>query len=303
VYGGGTGGTDYRGLDSCYLTLRTLAFLDHWLRGKADPSPGFTWYQDWVPYKGSGPSNSYGAAPAFPAGAPLTWTLSGSDALVTGGATPGSVTLVNPPGGVPSAYSETSNFSGPDSSPRVPLAPTELPGQNAAFTAPAFTRATDLVGVPSLTVKLSHVAPTDLVVFAKAYDVAPDGSATLIHRLIAPARIPSADLAKPVTIKLLGFAHRFPAGHRLRLVLASTDLTSYNNKVPDVITVTTGPGSRLTVHALAPAAACCGTVVVPAKPHRTGPGQGLASTGLNVALPVAALVLLAAGAVYLRRRR
>ena len=127
------------------------------------------------------------------------------------------------------------------------------------------------------------------------------GATTLIHRLIAPARIPTSALSRPVTVKLLGFAHRFEKGHSLRLVLATTDLTSLNNKVADVITVTTGPGSTLTVNTVAtgqPPGLCCGTTgKVP------GTGRDLASTGLNVVLPVAALVLIAAGAVYLRRRR
>jgi predicted acyl esterase len=297
VFGGGTGGTDHRGLDSCYLTLRTLAFLDHWLKGKPDHSPGFSWFQDWVPYSGSGPSNQYGSAPTFPAGRPTTWTLSGTDALVRSGATPATVTLVNPVGGIPSAYTETSNFSGPGSSPDLAQPPADIPGQNAAFTTPAFTATTDVVGIPTLRVRLAHVAPTDLVLFGKVFDVAPDGSTDLIKRLIAPARIPSSALGSPVTIKLLGFAHRFAAGHRLRLELATTDLTSYNNKVADVITVTTGSGSTLTVNTVAPPA----TVPV-RRPPVARPGRHLASTGLNVAIPVLALLLLG-GALYLRRRR
>ncbi|MCY7289788.1 MAG: hypothetical protein LH624_16475 [Cryobacterium sp.] len=46
-----------------------------------------------------------------------------------------------------------------------------------------------------------------------------------------------------VRIKLPGFAHRFARGNRIRLVLASTDQTSYNAKVADVLSVQTGPGS------------------------------------------------------------
>ncbi|MFN2538170.1 MAG: CocE/NonD family hydrolase [Mycobacteriales bacterium] len=300
VYGRGTGGAGYRGLDDCYLTLRTLAFFDHWLKGKPDHSPGFTWYQDWVPYKGSGPSNQYGSAPAFPAGTPTTLTLSGTNALVRTAATSASVNLLNPAGGLPSGYTETSNFSGPDSNPNLAQPPTDVPGQAAAFTGPAFATPTDVVGVPTLRVKLSHVAPTDLIVFGKVFDVAPGGTATLVHRLLAPARIPSSALSRPVTIKLLGFAHRFDKGHRLRLDLATTDLTSYNNKVPDVITVTTGAGSTLTFNTLRPTAS---DVAHPASrpPVRSG-GRPLPSTGLSVAVPLVALVLIG-GALYLRRRR
>ena len=51
----------------------------------------------------------------------------------------------------------------------------------------------------------------------------------------------------PVNLKLAGFAHRFAAGHRVRLVLCSTDQTSYNAKVADVLTVATGAGSTFTL--------------------------------------------------------
>jgi predicted acyl esterase len=297
VYGGGTGGADYKGLDDCYLTLRTLAFFDHWLKGRADPSPGFSWYRDWLPYKGSGPSNQYGDAPAFPLTGTRTYTLSGSADLVEGAGTVGSVQIVNPPGGLPAAYSETSNFTGPSSLPQVPLPPSEVPGQHADFTTAAFRAAVDSVGIPALHVTLSHVAPTDLVLFGKVYDVAADGTATLIRRLIAPVRIPSAALSKPVDIKLLGFAHRFAAGHRLRLTLATTDATSYNSKTPDVITVATGAGNTLTVNAQ-------NVVVVPppkAPPPTPSPTlPTLPITGLPAALPSAALGLLAV--VLLARR-
>jgi ABC-2 type transport system ATP-binding protein len=302
VYGRGTGGTDYRGLDDCYLSLRTLGFFDHWLKGRPDNSPGFSWYRDWVAYKGSGATNQYGDAPSFPLTATRTYTLSGTGDLVTSGATAGSVQVVNPAGGTPAAYTETSNFTGPASSPQVPLPPTEIPGQHADFTTAPFTTTVDSVGIPTLRLRLSHVAPTDLVLFGKTYDVAPDGTATLIHRLIAPARIPSAALADPVTVKLVGFAHRFAAGHRLRVTLATTDVTSYNNKVADVITIATGPGSTLTVNAQVPSNVAVVTPPVATPPVAHRPGGGLAATGGPDLLPVVALGLLAAGLLARRRR-
>lgn len=294
VYGSGTGGADFRGLDSCYLTLRTLAFFDRWLRGIPDPSPNFTYFRDWTALSGIG--SQYGSAPAFPLAGTRTYTLAGST-LVTGAAPAGSVTMANPAGGVPPAYSETSNFMGPNAVPRITLPPTEIPGQHVAFTTEPFPTAVESVGVPSLRVTLSHVAPTDLVLFGKVYDVAPDGSATLIRRMIAPARIPNSALSRPVDLKLIGFAHRFAAGHRLRLTLATTDATSYNNKVADVITVATGSGNTLTINTVVPAAPPAAT---PQRP-RTSPGA-LPATGLPASLPLLALGFVAA-AVLLHRRR
>jgi ABC-2 type transport system ATP-binding protein len=305
VYGRGTGGTDYRGLDDCYLSLRTLAFLDAALRGIPDPSPGFTFFRDWVPYGGSGANDEqYGAAAAFPLPAATTFTLSGSGALARTVAEAGSATFTNPPGGVPPAYTETSNFTGPASSPSNPLPPTEQPGQHVDFTSDPFPADVVSVGVPSARLRLSHVAPGDLVFFGKVYDVAPDGSATLIHRLIAPVRVPASAVGRPVDIKLLGFAHRFAKGHAVRLTLAATDATSYNAKVPDAITVATGPGSTFTLPGLVAAATVPITPVTPPTSPATPatPGPHLAATGGGILPALAGLVLLAV-AVLLRRRR
>jgi ABC-2 type transport system ATP-binding protein len=50
-----------------------------------------------------------------------------------------------------------------------------------------------------------------------------------------------------VDIRLAGFAHRFGRGHQVRLVLCTTDQTSYNAKLADVLTVVTGPGTTFTL--------------------------------------------------------
>jgi ABC-2 type transport system ATP-binding protein len=302
VYGRGTGGADFTGLDDCYLSLRTLAFLDDALRGIPDRSPGFTFFRDWVPYGGKGANDEqYGDAPAFPIAGATTFTLSGSDKLARDGevvSSDGSASFINPPGGVPPAYSETSNFSGPASSPQIPLPPTEQPGQHVDFTSSPFTSDVVSVGVPSARLRMSHEAPTDLVFFGKVYDVAPDGTATLIHRLVAPVRVPAANVGETIDIKLLGFAHRFAKGHAVRLTLAATDATSYNNKVADQITVDTGPGATFTLPGVQ-AQAARPPAVVPAPPS-TPTGQ-LPATGVDPLLPLAGLLLLSL-VVALRRR-
>ncbi len=241
-----------RTMSRCYLPLRSLGWMDHWLRHrKAGRGPAFTYYRSWVRYDGHGPDDEqYGRAASFPIrDRATTFTLSGTGRLVRSGATEGSATFVNPPGGTPPAYSETSNFTGPDASPQVTIAPSEQPGQFAAFTSNAFRAAVHAVGVPSARLRITNSNGQDMVFFAKVYDVAPGGSARLVHRLIAPVRVPASAVGKPVRIKLLGFAHRFGKGHRVRLVLCSTDATSSNAKVADVLTVTTGPGSTFTLPA------------------------------------------------------
>ncbi len=247
VFGGGD-----TGLDDCYLTDRTLTWFDHYLRGAPLHNfAGFTYYRDWVPFHGNGADTvQYGAAPSFPAQRAETFTLSGSSSLTPPGqrVTAGAASFVNPPGGEPASYSETSNFSAPGSTPDFSsVQPSDPPGEAATFTSPAFVRPVVSVGVPSATLRLSHVNGQDIFLFGKVFDVAPDGSATLIKRLIAPVRVPAAAVDKPVHIKLLGFAHRFAAGHSVRLVLAATDQSSYNSPVPDQVTVTTGAGSTFSL--------------------------------------------------------
>ena len=302
VYGRGTGGPDYRGLDNCYLSLRTLAFLDESLRGIPDSSPGFSWFEDWRPYSGdTARSIPYGGAPAFPVNGSTVFTLSGSTALTTGPATAGSASFVNPPGGLPPAYTETSNFSGPKSSPQNPLPPTEQPGQHVDFTSSPFAADVISVGVPSAHLRLSHAAPTDLIFFGKVYDVAPDGSATLIHRLIAPVRVPAGSVGTPVDLNLAGFAHRFAKGHAVRLTLASTDATSYNNKVADQITVTSGSGSTFTLPVVLQARQAPPPIRPVPAPRAPGSGQ-LPATGGEPLLALTGALLLGLVAVARRRR-
>jgi ABC-2 type transport system ATP-binding protein len=241
VYGNGT-----TGLDACYLPLRALAWFDRWLRGDSsvDTGPAFAWYSDWLNYDNSGSAyGQYGRAAAFPAQGTVTYLLSGSADLVAPGTSPtaGSAQLINPPGGTPASYSETSNFTGPQSSPSLAsVPPSDPPGEAVSFTSKPFARDTVSVGVPSAHLHIANINTQDLVFFGKVFDVAPDGSTTLIHRLIAPVRVPATDAGKPVDIHLLGFAHQFAKGHSVRLTIASTDQTSYNSKVPDQITITTG---------------------------------------------------------------
>ena len=88
--------------------------------------------------------------------------------------------------------------------------------------------------------------PSDqLQVFAKLYDVAPDGSKTLVHKLISPVRV--ADVTQPVHIELPAIVHRVDAGHRLQLVLASTDAAYKNAYAVQPVTVHASPTTPATL--------------------------------------------------------
>ncbi len=125
----------------------------------------------------------------------------------------------------------------------------DQPGTAVRFATAPLTTAMDVVGSPRLTVSLDApaVAGTqsagpggELVVFAKLYDVGPDGAVELPSRLISPARV--ADVGRPVTIELPGIVHRFEPGHRLAVVLAGGDMAYRGSTVPQQVSLATGPG-------------------------------------------------------------
>jgi ABC-2 type transport system ATP-binding protein len=79
-----------------------------------------------------------------------------------------------------------------------------------------------------------------LVVYAKLYDVGPDGTPVeLPNRLISPVRV--ADVDAPISIELPGIVHRFEAGHRLALALAGGDLAYRGSNARHAVTLTVDP--------------------------------------------------------------
>ncbi|MBW3619754.1 MAG: CocE/NonD family hydrolase [Actinobacteria bacterium] len=292
-----------------YIPRRILAWMERHVRGDAsvDTGPAFAYFRDWVDYDveqtGGTAAPAYGTSAAVPA-ADTGFTLDPADGELVpeGGAVDGGeATFLNPPGGVPAAYSEVPNFSSPGAEGDRPAQ--DLPGQHLAFETAPLDQPMDVVGVPFLDLHLSHDNPLrDARLFAKLYDVAPDGSATLVHRQVAPSRIPGDALAGgPTTLRLIGTSHRFDAGHRVRLVVAATDLAYDNERSPDALTVSsTGDAPsvlRLPVVGGAPAP----TPLPPGPDDAPGgpaaPGA-LPATGGGAA--VAGLAVLAAAA--LRRR-
>lgn len=138
--------------------------------------------------------------------------------------------------------------SPPGSLPANTTTPYDAPGTLGAWTTQALTSDTSIVGVPTLDVTFTSPAVAaaqpagpagQLQVFAKLYDIAPDGSTSLVNKLISPVRV--ADVTRPVHIELPGIVHRVPAGHRLRLVLASTDAAYKNAYTVQPVTVTADP--------------------------------------------------------------
>jgi predicted acyl esterase len=216
-----------------YETARIMAWFDHYLKDlPADTGPGFAYFRDWISYSGNA-SPAYASAPAFPVGTATALPLAG-----------GTQTFLTPPAGVPTSLS-------PFDAINQPALDINLPGTFASWESAPQTGNLDVVGSPRLDLRLS--APTailtsllgpagQLVLFPKIYDVAPDGSASLIHQLVAPIRV--ADPTRPVTVTMPGIVHRFAPGHKVRLVVASGDNNYRGGLATTLVTVT---GQTLTL--------------------------------------------------------
>ncbi len=227
--------------EAAYESRMDLAWFDHYLKGSGPaPANDFSFLTDWLPYAaGKDAAPAVGTAPAYPAAAGEPLFLSGADALVAtrGEVKRGSATMTSVTG------APTSTGGG-----FVPAPGSDPPGTSVSYTTPPLKENLDLAGVPSVTFKVD--APTfapapdpaaKLVLFAKLYDVAPDGKATLNRNLISAARV--GDPTRPVTIELPGLVHRYAKGHVLRLTLSTSAATYRSSYGAGPVTISTDPAS------------------------------------------------------------
>ncbi len=232
-------------LETSYTGQRILAWFDRYLRKQrhTDTGPAFAYYRDW--------QSGYGEASKVP---PLSQKvyLSGDGKLVDNRAkvARGSRTYTNSL--VPTSHSESS-LAGMIGLPDP--APYDTPGTYLGWDTDPLKSPVDIVGSAKATLKVSSPAARatqnsgdaadKLVLFAKLYDVAPDGTKTLVRRLVAPVRVP--DVTKPFTVALPGIAHRYEAGHRIEFAIAASDDASLGNKGVKPVTVVSAPGDTGTL--------------------------------------------------------
>lgn len=226
-------------LETSYVGRRVLAWFDRYLQKKADTDTGpeFAYYRSW--------QSGYGTAAAVPALSQKMY-LSGDGKLVDNRSkvVRGSRQYTN--WLVPTSHSESSIaplIGLPDPKP-YDTKGTYLGWRSAPLTAPV-----DVVGAPKATLKVvspkaeraqnSGDASDRLVLFAKVYDVAPDGSRTLVNRLVSPVRVP--DVTRPFTVELPGIVHRYEKGHRLEFVIAASDTAYFGNRSIKPVTVVSAP--------------------------------------------------------------
>ncbi|MFF8397289.1 CocE/NonD family hydrolase [Streptomyces sp. NPDC016172] len=150
-------------------------------------------------------------------------------------------TFDNPPGASPPGVSALPGLGGAGGLSQLSTlgigVSLDFPGQFAAFESEPFRGDVQITGSPTATV---HVKSTsdDAVLFAKVYDVGPGRTQPVLpSQLVTPIRIEGAKAGKDVTITLPAIDHEVDDGHRLRLVLASTDLGYASPTAPATYTV------------------------------------------------------------------
>ncbi len=122
----------------------------------------------------------------------------------------------------------------------------DVPGQFASYDSAPLAAPVDVTGAPTVRIRAASRSGS-AVLFVKLYDVAASGARELPGGVVAPVRLSglpaSIEEARPVPVTLPGIVHRFPAGHRLRIVLATTDQAYAGPEQPQVYTVGLAPGS------------------------------------------------------------
>ncbi|MCT9929605.1 alpha/beta fold hydrolase [Planotetraspora sp. A-T 1434] len=183
--------------------------------------------------------------------------------------------VANPPGGSPAAISSVPGFggllSGVGGNVGVAL---DIPGQAAAFESAPLPRSTQVTGSPTVQIRVYGTGEATL--FAKLYDSSGGALAVLPSSLVAPLRVTATEAGTPVTVTLPAIDRRFDAGHRLRLVVSTTDLGYATPAAPAVYRIgLASPGLTL-----------------PADPALDAPATGPA--WWTWAMPLAAIVIAAA---------
>ncbi|MET9602269.1 alpha/beta fold hydrolase [Streptomyces sp. NPDC006459] len=147
-------------------------------------------------------------------------------------------TFANPAGGAPPALSALPGIGGQLAAFGAGFS-LDFPGQNARFETAPLSEDLRITGTPTLTLKVrSTAADGAAVLFGKVYDVGPDGRQQVLpSQLVAPVRVENAQEGTTVRLTLPAIDHEVPAGHRLRLVVAATDLGYATPAAPATYTV------------------------------------------------------------------
>ncbi|MFG2605870.1 CocE/NonD family hydrolase [Streptomyces sp. NPDC048514] len=229
------GGHDGGDMETGRVQARVQAWFDRYLKGdrSAGTGPAFRTTRTGGLDSTDGTARLRGAsATAYPG-------LHGHRRAVA--LTGGEQHVVNPPGASPPGVSALPGLGGSGGLTQLSAlgvgVSLDFPGQFARFDSAPLTRDLRITGAPTATV---HITSTrdEAVLFGKVYDVGPDGTRQVLPaQLVAPFRVTGARAGKDVTVTLPAIDHEVRKSHRLRLVLASTDLGYASPAAPATYTV------------------------------------------------------------------
>ena len=138
-------------------------------------------------------------------------------------------TIYAPAGGSPAAVTSVPGLGGLLSTAATLTGsrnPTTIPGQVAIFASRPLPHSLLVAGSSVVTLQVTVHDATDATLFASAHHVAADGTDTLPSGLVAPIRLTglTPGVARTVTVRLPAVVSNVPAGDRLDVVVATTDL-------------------------------------------------------------------------------
>ncbi|MEU8172441.1 alpha/beta fold hydrolase [Microbispora hainanensis] len=144
--------------------------------------------------------------------------------------------IANPAGGSPASISAVPGLGGllGGNGGGASLA-LDMPGQAAVFESAPLTKPAQVTGSPTVTIKVYGTG--DATLFAKLYDVSGGSLPVLPSSLVSPLRVTASEAGTPVTVALPAIDRRFDAGHRMRLVVSTTDLGYATPAAPAVYRV------------------------------------------------------------------
>ncbi|MET9325660.1 alpha/beta fold hydrolase [Tsukamurella sp. NPDC003166] len=235
------GGHDAGSAEDARVNARTVEWFDRYLKGTDAPAlPAFQVSRSGGVDRETGERTvRSSSADAYPG-------LSGSNTRTVGldGAPR---TADNPAGGTPPSISGVPGLGALASSAAALGSgglSRDLPTQAAVFDSAPLAGPVTVTGTPTVTIRVDSPAP-DAVLFAKLYDVGPEGSQVLPQQLAAPIRIPLTGGTATTTVRLPTIDHEFAAGHRMRVAFATTDLAYLSPSAPATYTI--APTSPLTI--------------------------------------------------------
>ncbi|MGW2488700.1 alpha/beta fold hydrolase [Streptomyces sp. NPDC001606] len=228
------GGHDGGDLETSRIQTRVRTWFDRYLRGEhPDTGPAFRISRTGGVNSTDGTAQLRGAtAGSYPGlrDHPRAIALTGSAQHIT-----------NPAGATPPGVSALPGLGGSGGLAQLSAlgvgVSLDFPGQYARFDSAPLTRDLQITGTPTARIHVTS-STGDAVLFGKVYDVGPDGTRQVLPaQLVAPLRVTGATAGQDVTVTLPAIDHQVQKGHRLRLVLASTDLGYASPAAPATYTV------------------------------------------------------------------